>query len=332
MLGLVATATHAYAWEPNGDVSGALKSKQVEAKASQKIHFSGHTKSTGTGGGNLKATGGNWAPPPCWYAPTYTPKALKKKVGDSPYSLTGRAPDNGRKKQEVDESIRHYYSSGEYKDFNLKKQGDGSFWAAVPNPNEKDAAKRESCTDLPFWVPNGEQPDRPDALSPRILAALAYESIRVPDTKVELNPSQRQTVNLPTWVWLDKGTYHPLHVTATADLGAGHSISATTTVKPDRLRLQPGTGNAALHPASGECVVNGEGGIGTPYSKGRAKDTPPCGVTYQRATGGNATYPLKASLTWKASWHGTGNAGSDLPSGEYGGEQDLTVQEVQSVN
>ncbi|WP_326690063.1 hypothetical protein OIE63_24890 [Streptomyces sp. NBC_01795] len=334
IAGLVITAPEAQAKKRNLNATeGELKDQKLGAGASQEIRFSGGAKANGPrGGGNLRVGGGDWSPPPCWYAPTYTPKQLKKKVADSPYSLTGRAPDNGRKKQEIDESIRDRYTSGEYKDFNLKKQDEGTFWAAVPNPDEKDAAKRESCTDLPFWVKKGERPTRPDAISPKILAGLAYEAIRVPDTRVELNPKQRQTVNLPTWAWLDKGTFTPLSVTASVDLGAGEEISATTTAKPDTLRLQPGTDDATLHPASGECPRNSKGGIGTPYTKGNAKNTPPCGVTYQRATHDNGTYPLKATLSWKASWHGTDDTGATLPDGEFGTQRNITVHEVQSIN
>ncbi|RCG24654.1 hypothetical protein DQ392_02325 [Streptomyces reniochalinae] len=247
--------------------------------------------------------------------------------------MTGRAPDNGGNKQETDSAIWDRYTEGKYKDFNLDKQGEGSFWAGVPNPDEPDAAKAQSCTELPFWVKNGEQPDVENAISPKILSALAYERIQVPGTEVELNPKDRQTVNLPTWVWLDKGTYRPLSVTASVDLGGGVEISATTTVKPKSLALSAGTEDARLHPGSGECPVSEDGGIGSPYEKGSGKKTPPCGVTYLRATQDGGGYPLKATLTWDASWEGTGGAGDDdLPDGRFGNTQNVTVQEIQSVN
>ncbi|WP_344532125.1 hypothetical protein [Streptomyces albiaxialis] len=280
----------------------------------------------------MAVSGADWEPPPCWYAPTYTPKQLKKAVDESPYELTGKRPDNGAKKQEIDGSIREKYSKGDYKNFNLKKQGDGMFWAAVPNPNEKDAAKRESCTELPFWVKKGEQPDVPGAIDTKILAALAYQRIQVPETKVELNPENKQTVRLPTWAWLDKGTFKPLSVTASIDLGGGVELSATTTVEPGALKLEPGTEDAETHPASGECAAGEDGTIGTPYTKGNAKKTPPCGMTYLRSTPKGETYAMKASVVWNAEWKGTDGTGDKLPDGVFGNEQPVPVQEVQSVN
>ncbi|WP_243274443.1 hypothetical protein [Streptomyces albus] len=301
---------------------------------SREVAYSGEgTAAPKGGGGNLSVPAGDWAPPPCWYAPTYSPKELKEKVDDSPYSLTGRLPNNGPHKQEVDGDIRYRYKEGEYKDFNLKKQGKGMFWAAVPNPAEPDAAKRESCTRLPFWVPNGERPKVENAISPKILSALAYAKVTVPDTEVELNPKARQTVNLPTWVWLDKGTYKPLSVRASVDLGGGEEIWARTTVKPASLKLSAGTEDAEVHPSSGECPVEADGGIGAPYKKGGGKRTPPCGVTYLRATQGDAAYPLEATLTWDASWEGSdGQGDDDLPDGEFGGTRNVTVREIQAIN
>ncbi|WP_369200686.1 hypothetical protein [Streptomyces sp. PU-14G] len=339
VLSLLASAPLALARDDRRSSSNTFKKgggfengeAAAEAQGKRTVTYSGG--GDGSGGGNLSVPTGNWSPPPCWYAPTYTPKELKAKVDDSPYSLTGRQPNNGRLKQEVDQDIRHMYEDGDYKDFNLKKQGEGTFWAAVPNPDEPDAAKAQSCTRLPFWVKNGERPEVENAISPKILSKLAYARITVPETEVELNPKDRQTVNLPTWVWLDKGRYKPLSVTASVDLGAGQSISATTTVKPGSLHLSPGTEEAVVHPESGECAANEDGGVGSPYEKGSGKKSPPCGVTYQRATQNDAGYPLKATLTWEASWKGSGGeSDNELPDGEFSGVQDVTVQEIQSVN
>ncbi|MGP3987451.1 hypothetical protein [Streptomyces sp. 3N207] len=319
-----------------GSTLGGFKDNKATARAggSKEINYSGNGSGGNKGGGgNLAVPAGDWAPPPCWYAPAYTPKQLKGKVDASPYSLTGRDPNNKYVKEETDRDIRKMYSEGEYKNFNLKKQSEGKFWAAVPNPNEKDAAKRESCTRLPFWVKNGEQPKVENAISPEILSKLAYAQITVPETKVELNPKDKQTVNLPTWVWLDKGTYKSLSVKASVDLGGGQEIWARTTVEPDSLTLSPGTESATVHPASGECAIKDDGSIGTPYKKGSGKKAPPCGVTYLRATQGDGTYTLRSTLKWNASWEGSGGAGAnDLPTGEFGSQQNVTVQEIQSIN
>jgi len=318
-----------------GSSFGGFKNNKATAGAggSREVRYSGGGSGGGKGGGGNLSTPVNWSPPPCWYAPMYTPKQLKEKVDASPYSLTGQDPYNKYVKEETDRDIRHMYAEGEYKDFNLKMQGEGKFWAAVPNPGERDAAKRESCTRLPFWVKNGERPDVENAIGPEILSKLAYARITVPETRVELNPKDRQTVNLPTWVWLDEGKYRPLSVRASVDLGGGEEVWARTTVKPDALVLRAGTEHATLHPGSGECGVGDDGSIGSPYKKGSGKKVPPCGVTYAKATSGGGSYALRSTLRWKASWEGSGGAGAnDLPTGEFGGRQDVTVQEIQAIN
>ncbi|MBO8196476.1 hypothetical protein ITI46_33315, partial [Streptomyces oryzae] len=142
LIGAVALAlmVEAPAAEANtGYGRGEKEGKTYSAEAGV-VHYSGNgSGGSKGGGGNLSVPGGDWSPPPCWYAPTYTPKQLKEKVDASPYSLTGQDPYNKYVKEETDRDIRHMYSEGEYKDYNLDKQGEGKFWAAVPNPGERDA-------------------------------------------------------------------------------------------------------------------------------------------------------------------------------------------------
>ena len=66
-------------------------------------------------------------------------------------------------------------------------------------------------------------------------------------------------------------------------------------------------------------------------AEGDAGKTPPCGITYLRASSGQP-YELKASITWAISWEGSGGARGDLPDGTFETTQDMTVQEIQAVN
>lgn len=135
-------------------------------------------------------------------------------------------------------------------------------------------------------------------------------------------------MNLPTWVWLDEGTFKEVKVRAElTDAG----VWAETTAKPVALHLNPGTDDAETSPASGDCKINDDGSIGTPYTKGDADETPPCGITYLRASSGRP-YKLKASITWEISWEGSGGAKGDLPDGTFETTQDMTVQEIQAIN
>ncbi|MBB0228621.1 hypothetical protein FOE67_03620 [Streptomyces calidiresistens] len=121
---------------------------------------------------------------------------------------------------------RHYDGGNPYEDFNSEEAGNGMWWGAVQNPNEPDILARGSCSNIPFWVETGEVPDVEGALSPLILAELAYERIRVPETNITLSPERedRQVVNLPTWIWADTGDFSPVAVTASLD---GWDIWAT---------------------------------------------------------------------------------------------------------
>ncbi|MFH8895388.1 hypothetical protein ACH4HG_03135 [Streptomyces coeruleorubidus] len=262
----------------------------------------------------------SWTPPPCWYAPKYTPEQLQKYL-----EPTWEAGSTG---YEWDAKQRNRYVNGQpYKDFNKDKTGKGYFWDSFVNRDFPPGW--DSCDEEIFWVDQGDPPpaDIENAVTPEILAELAYAEIRVPSTKVTLAPAEATKVNLPTWSWLDDAQFKPVSVTASVPV---LGIQATATAEPVSLRIEPGTKDAVTYPASGVCEIN-NGRIGEPYAKGKADQTPPCGVKYLRSSG-NGTYPLQATVTWKIEWTGTGGAGGDLPDGTFGATQDVVVQEIQSVN
>ncbi len=273
-------------------------------------------------------TDSNWSPPPCWYAPLWTPKEFEKSVEENYRNVTEN-PEQANYAKRAMAQFKHRYKDGKYENYNLDKQGDGIRWGAVENPTEPNAVARMACnTRLPFCVKNGVQPDVPHAISPEILAGLAYQQIKVPGTKVHLNPDGKQTVNLDTWIWSDDGRFTPVSVTASVD---GLGISATTTAVPQALHIEPGTKDATLHPTSGTCSIDKDGTIGRPYTKGNSDTPPPCGLTYLH-TSGDTPYQLQATITWKVSWTGTGNAGGNLPPGTFETTQPADVREIQAVN
>ncbi|MET9546675.1 hypothetical protein ABZY36_15375 [Streptomyces sp. NPDC006627] len=276
----------------------------------------------------------NWRPPACWYEPVATSEQVKdaverlKKEPNKDLVPVTPTLSWGR-----DLMVDHYekgktQSDGAkgYKDFNLGK--DGKFWRGVVNPDMEDDPEAYDCEENLFWQDAGTVPKIKNAPTPKVLASYAYDQIKVPDTEVELKPEGKSTVNLPTWVWLDKGRFEPVKVRAELP---GTGIWAETTAKPVGLHLEPGTSDAETFPADGDCPADEDGGIGTPYTKGSAKEDPPCGIKYLRATGGQS-YEMKASITWEITWEGTGGAGGRLPNGTFEGTQDVTVQEIQSIN
>ncbi|KAB1147737.1 hypothetical protein F7R91_11670 [Streptomyces luteolifulvus] len=279
----------------------------------------------GSGGSSGPVTSSStWTPPACYYAPKYTPEQLQKYL-ESIWEV-------GSTGSEWDLQQRNkYVNGGVAKDFNKAKTGKGYWWDSYVTPGREGDPGALDCTEDIFWVDTGEDPpaDIPEAITPEVLAQLAYAEIRVPSTKVELAPEGTTKVNLPTWAWLDGAKFKPVSVTASVPL---LGVTATTTAEPVSLKIDPGTDDAVTYPASGVCRINADGSIGASYAKGKAEETPPCGVKYLRSSG-DGSYRLRATLTWKIHWTGTGVTGQrDLPDGTFGADQNVVVQEIQAVN
>ncbi|MFE0807789.1 hypothetical protein ACFW4M_22685 [Streptomyces sp. NPDC058794] len=302
--------------ETSSGSSGRTITSQVTFNTSQ--------NGTGESTGALTPVG-DYEPPACWYEPKWTPEEYEKdfkerwNVGHFSGAAEGYAAEKSR-----------YIEGNPYKDFNKDKAGEGMFWGTVYDWDRLEGDDYLACSQADFWVDNGDDPPVEGAIDTETLAMLAYNQLRVPDTEVSMAPADTTKVNLPTWAWLDKADFHEVSVTATLDVG-GWNLSATTTATPVSLKLEPGTPDADVYPASGECVINADGSIGEPYAKGKADQEPTCGIKYLRSSG-DGTYDLQATITWEIAWTGTDGAGGDLPDGTFGSNQAVTVQEIQAVN
>ncbi|MFD4345693.1 hypothetical protein ACFWQ6_12650 [Streptomyces coelicoflavus] len=326
---VLATAGTAAAKDPGGsqfDVDGSNDGDGGQTLESR-IVYTGST-----GGDKAEASegftpAGDWSPPACWYEPKWTPDEFADEFRN------GWDIPHASGVGEAYRAAQDYYINGNpYKDFNKKQAGKGIWWDAVRDETRAEAGDPSAfaCDTKTFWVENGEAPNVENAVTPEVLAQLAYARIRVPDTRVTLAPPNATKVNLPTWAWLDQTTFDEVAVTASLDVD-GVNIQATTTAKPVSLKLDPGTDDADTYPASGECTINAGGTIGEPYAKGKADQAPPCGVKYLRSSG-DGTFNLQATITWEVAWTGTGGAGGDLPDGHFKNGQAVTVQEIQAVN
>lgn len=306
---------------PNTNTSGNATDDGTLSATAGAVVYDRSNNGSGQSAGPIAATTG-WAPPACWYAPTYTPEQLQKvKEPVWEAESTGYEWDAEQRKEYLNEDDHS-------KDFNKDKTGKGYWWG--PYVNKSYPPGWDTCTRDYFWVDTGDAPpaDIDNVITPEILAGLAYNEIRVPSTKVTLAPADATKVNLPTWAWLDAAQFKPVSVTASVPI---LQMQATTVAEPVSLRIEPGTADAQAYPASGVCTfVNGR--IGEPYAAGKASRTPPCGVKYLRSSG-DGSYPLRATITWKIHWTGTGVAQEQpLPDGEFGAEQAVVVQEIQAVN
>ncbi|WP_053743388.1 hypothetical protein [Streptomyces sp. NRRL WC-3618] len=339
---VIATSLVAAFWAPlpasafgESDTRGEAEGKQIAASVSQSgIKVTQIGGPTGGKRGTLASVDVNWKPPPCWYEPAFTPAQLKtfaETNGEGNVSIrqgwqgTRLWTDHFRDEKDAANYFAAPSTVAGYKNYNLGE--DGHFWRGVA-PNVLGIDDTSLCGRLMFWQNAGQIPDVPNAPTSKTLAEYAYDKIKVPETEVELRPTAKSTVNLPTWVWLDKGTFQEVKVRAALP---NTGLWAETTAKPVALHLDPGTPDATTYPASGDCTINEDGSIGTPYAAGRASEAPPCGITYLRATGGSP-YQLKASVTWEISWPGSDGTGGNLPNGTFESTQVIDVQEIQSVN
>ncbi|MDT9690569.1 hypothetical protein Q5762_19920 [Streptomyces sp. P9(2023)] len=313
---------------PGGSDGKTGASGKSEGRAlTSLVTFTGSTGgSTSANSGSFTAAG-NWTPPACWYEPRAAAEFQKYVEGF--YESTVNYPGQHSYAKTAAGQFRDMYKDGEFKNYNLDKADEGAFWVGVQDENRLDEPGAWTCSKLPFWVENGNPPNVENAITPDILAQLAYNQINVPETRVTLAPANNTKVNLATWAWLDSATFKPASVTASLNV-AGVNISATTTATPRSLSLKPGTKDATLHPGSGECTFQ-DGRIGAPYTAGSADKTPPCGLTYLRSSG-SGTYKLESTLTWGVSWTGTGTGGGTLPDGTFGAAQNIKVQEIQAIN
>lgn len=310
------------------ETGNGLKGDSLYAKAAA-ISYDTSKNGSGPSVGSVEVTGSDWSPPACWLAPQWTAKQFAKQTEDG-YQQISNDPNQPPHARAATYEFRQMYKDGTYKNYNLDKQDEGMWWGPVENPNAPILERTACNSTLPFWVKNGETPKVENAITPEILAGLAYEQIKVPGTKVSLAPANVTKVNLPTWAWLDQGQFKPVSVTASLN-APGLNIQATTTAKPISLKLEPGTPDAQTYPASGECAFNATGSIGEPYARGKADQDPPCGIRYLRSSG-NGTFTLKATVTWQITWTGTGGTGGNLPNGTFGNDQAVTVQEIQAIN
>ncbi|MFE9941366.1 hypothetical protein [Streptomyces hirsutus] len=305
--------------EPSTDVHGdATEDGTLSAGV---VVFDRSNNGSGQKAGQVSSAT-SWTPPACYYAPKYTPDQLQKHL-----EPIWEAESTG---YQWDAAQRDRYVKGHpYTDFNKDKADEGYWWDSYVTAGREGEPGALDCDKPIFWVDENNDPpaDIPQAVTPEILAQLAYAEIRVPSTEVDLAPEGTTKVNLPTWAWLGAAQFKPVSVTASVPL---LGIEATTTAEPVSVEIEPGTPDAETYPASGVCDIQ-NGRIGEPYAKGKADGTPPCGVKYLRSSGDDS-YELTATVTWKIEWTGTGGAGGDLPDGDFGATQDVVVQEIQAIN
>jgi hypothetical protein len=151
-------------------------------------------------------------------------------------------------------------------------------------------------------VPTGSTTANP-GVNPEQLMQMAMASLKVPVPAPDTAPPRgdRGLVGLPEWVWLPRGSWHP--VTAQVSVGP---VWARVTAKPVSISISPGGGQPGV-----SCP--GPGTAYDPRLPASAQHTE-CSVTYLRSSlqQPRNQYQTSVTVTWTASWTGSGGAGGAI--------------------
>jgi hypothetical protein len=158
-----------------------------------------------------------------------------------------------------------------------------------------------------------------------LLADQAVNRLRLPAPVIRLNPVVKlgsddrpaQVVYVPTWLWVDSGSWG----TRSASASAG-GLTVTATAKPTSVSWSMGDGRTV--------TCNGPG---TAWTSGTdpSKASPTCGHTYTTPAAPGGAYTVRATVTWEISWSGGGQSGT-RPDMTTTAELSLRVVEAGALN
>lgn len=315
---VLALCTVLPAWAGDGGIDGGnTTTPEPPPGKSDSGSISAHVQTTtsyhGSGGTPLTSSDVNWAPPPCWYEPRFTPEQYETYYRNE---MKGWSTGKQYIKADLDKLEQEHYNKGK----------DGLWWQRVLNESLPSQYTLDNCTlQAPeVWVPTGDPRPVPGVLTPEELSQIAYAATKLPAPPVTLSPvADGQIVNLPTYVKFGS----PLdRVWVTASIAVqGVNIAATTVATPVSLRVDAGTQDASPQSCTYD-LTKSDGG----YKVDTASSG--CNITYRKV----GSHQLHAQITWRVTWipsaDPNGLAGAPgLPDGLSTYDQPVTVKEIQTV-
>jgi len=173
------------------------------------------------------------------------------------------------------------------------RQGGAWYTYQCSGPGFRDGLYR-----APVWIPDGQAPGAAPLPSPEELAQQARSQLRLPAPRIVSNTAGIKLVTLPTWLWLDRGSWGAESATASVP---GASVTATATPTSVSWSLGDGTDLTCT-------------GAGTPFPAGADPQaaSPDCGHTYRRSSAGapHLAFPASATVHWTVIWSGMGTGGT----------------------
>ena len=156
-------------------------------------------------------------------------------------------------------------------------------------------------------------------IDPAALAADALASIDIGGPEIRTSPSAegRLYVQIPTWLWLDRGWWKPYQASASAG-----RVTSTVTAKPVKTTWTMGDGNSVT------CT-----GAGQAWHSGLPDDATDCRHTYRHssATKPGNTFHLEATVTFEVTWTSNLGPGGTLPAITRTSSVDAEVGEIQAI-
>lgn len=195
--------------------------------------------------------------------------------------------------------------------------GDGAWYVYKCTGN----GTRDAFYRPPVWIADAPQQGGggvplPD---PAQVAQQARNQLRLPTPEIETSPPGEQLVNLPTWLWLDRGNWERVSATASVP-----GVSVTAVARPTKVVWRLGDGSSVT------CS-----GPGTPYTAvtDSKKPSPNCGHTYRASSAGQPgnAYAVSATIHWSVSWSGAGESGT-FPGLTTTSQAALRVAESHALN
>ncbi len=192
----------------------------------------------------------------------------------------------------------------------------------LPNPSGGLRYSVNRPAGISTIVPAGGGAGGAPPITPQELLAWARSELALPLPEVHTAPPRGSDglVGLPEWFWAAPAQWHPM----SARVAVG-GVWAQVSARPARMEIQPGTGASLACP-----------GPGTPYNPRLAASAqhPSCSYTYAQPSDGlpGSAYQVSVTVTWDASWQGSGGAGGVLAPLARTAAFALPIGEAQAIN
>lgn len=187
------------------------------------------------------------------------------------------------------------------------------------------------CSDgsiyIGVYVPPASGSVPPEVVLAGALARTVVNRLQLPEPTVGHSPAGTALVGLPTWLWVQPGSWRVLRQRTAAG-----PVWAEVVATPTSTTWDPGDGSALL-----VCA-----GPGTVYDRSRPESvqSTDCSYTYRRSSAeqpqtgpdiNDRFFTVTVTTTWQVSWTGMGGSGGTLPALTRSSTFPLAVAQRQTV-